>query len=40
MSTSEEQHTWEGLEIKHERQDCGGMEIYGGKMMGILGEGC
>ena len=26
---------------KHVRQDRGGMDIpYGGKMMGILGEGC
>ena len=40
MSTSEGQHMWDGLEIKHERQDWGGMVMYGGKMMGILREGC
>ena len=25
---------------KHERQDWDGMDTFGGKMMGILGEGC
>ena len=40
MSTSEGQHRWESLERKLERQDWDGMDIYGGKMMGILGEGC
>ena len=33
------QHRWDGLDRKHERQDWGGMEKYGGKMMGILREG-
>ena len=28
------------FERKHERQDWGGMDMYGGKIMGILGEGC
>ena len=23
-----------------ERQDCGGFDMYGGNMMGILGKGC
>ena len=36
MSTSEERHRWDGLERKHERQDWGGMDMYGGKMMGSL----
>ena len=40
MSTSEGQHRWESLERKHERQDWDGMDTFGGKMMGILGEGC
>ena len=40
MSTSEGQHRWESLERKLERQDWDGMDTYGGKMMGILGEGC
>ena len=34
------QHRWDGLESKLERQDWDGMDTYGGKMMGILGEGC
>ena len=33
-------HKWESLERKLERQDRDGMYTYGGKMMGILGEGC
>ena len=37
---SEGQHRWESLERKHERQDWDGMDTFGGKMMGILGEGC
>ena len=40
MSTSEGQHRWESLERKHERRDWDGMDIFGGKIMGILGEGC
>ena len=40
MSTSERQHRWDGLERKHERRDWGGVDMYWGKMMGILGEGC
>ena len=40
MSTSEGQHRWESLERKLERQDWDDMDTYGGKMMGILGEGC
>ena len=30
----------EQVEIKYERQDRGGMVMYGGKMMGTLGEVC
>ena len=40
MSTSEGHHRWDAFERKHERQDCGGMDMYGGKMMGVLVEGC
>ena len=36
MSTSDGQRRWDGLERKHERQDWGGMDMYGGKMMGII----
>ena len=36
--TSEGQHRWDDFERKHERQDWGGMDMYGGKMMGILGR--
>ena len=36
-STSEGQQRWDGLEGKHERQDSGGMVMYGGKTMGVLG---
>ena len=39
-STSEGQHRWESLERKLERQDWDGMDTYGGKMIGVLGEGC
>ena len=31
---------WDGLKRNHERQDGGGMDMYGGKMMGILDKGC
>ena len=40
MSTSQGQHRWDGLERKHERRDWGGMDMYWGKMVGILGEWC
>ena len=40
MSTSEGQRRWDGLEEKHERQDLGGLNTYGGKMVVILREGC
>ena len=30
------QHRWDSMESKHERQDWRGMDMYGGKMMGIL----
>ena len=40
MSTSEGQLRWDDLERKHERQDWSGIDMYGGKMLGILGEGC
>ena len=30
----------ESLERKHERQDWGDKDMYEGKMIGILGEGC
>ena len=36
----EGQRRWDGLERKHERQDRGGLDMYGGKKMGILGGGC
>ena len=25
---------------KNERQDCGGLDMYKGNLMGIFGEGC
>ena len=40
MSTSEGQHMWDGLKIKHVRQERVDIDMYGGNMMGILGEGC
>ena len=36
MSTSVGQHRWDGEDRKHERQDSGGMDMYGGKLMGIF----
>ena len=40
VGPSEGQHTWDELERKHEREDWGGIDMYGGKMMGVLEEGC
>ena len=40
MSAPEGQRRWDGLERKHESQYEGGSDMYGGKMMDILGEGC
>ena len=39
MSTSEEQLRCGGLERKQVKQYGGGMDMYGGNMMGILGKG-
>ena len=38
--TSEAQHSLDGLARKHEEQDFGGVDMNGGKIMGILGKGC
>ena len=34
------QRRWEGLERKRERQDRSGLDMHGGNIMRILGEGC
>ena len=36
-STSQGQGRWDGLERKHDRHYCGGLDMHGRKMMDTLG---
>ena len=40
MGTPEGLHGGNGLVRNQETQDRDGMDMYGGEIMGILGEGC
>lgn len=40
MRILEGQLRFDSLEIKPERQDCIGLDMYRVEMLGIMGEGC